>query len=441
MTQPRRVEPRILKGFRDIKPDLMRRREAMLDTFRATCRRYGFVPIDTPILEYAEVLLAKAGGETEKQVYRFLDQGGRDVAMRFDLTVPLARFVAVHGQALGMPLKRYHAGPVWRGEKPAPGRFREFWQGDFDTIGTTSPMADLETLLVIVRLLRTLEIGAFEIALSDRGLLAGLCERLGKESAFGPILRALDKLPKVGVGRVEDELRSLGLAAGELRGLLDFATRKGPNDAILEAARAALGENGTGLEACERLATLLAGLERVGVTEVRLDLSIARGLDYYTGPVFETFLVDRRDFGSICSGGRYDDLVGHYTKEKLPGIGASVGLDRLLEALPAGEAPVRGAVVLVVQMPGARPFGALEVAETLRQAAVPAELYPEPRKLQKQLQYANRRGSSLAVMVGPDEEARGEWLIKDLRSGQQHAVESSQGLTTVQTLLGTTVSN
>jgi histidyl-tRNA synthetase len=425
MSRPQRIQPRTLRGFRDVTPDQMIRKEAMLDTIRGVFRRFGFLPIDTPALEYAEILLAKAGGETAQQVYRFDDQGGRDVALRFDLTVPLARFVATHVQKLGTPFKRYHMGPVWRGENTARGRFREFWQCDFDLVGTTSPLADLETVLVAHALLAELAVGPFAIHVSDRTLLSALLDQLGLGERYLEVLRAIDKLAKIGREGVERELvDTAGLEPAAVAAVFDFVELGGEPAAIIETLRGRLGGSEAAAAGLDRLALVFDGIAAAGVppAAVRLDLSIARGLDYYTGLVMETFLTDHPGLGSVCSGGRYDDLASLYTSQKLPGTGASLGLDRLMDAIERrdeGEERPPSADVLVLVLDDGLRLEAVRMATELRQAGISTELYLEPRKIQKQLQYADRRGIRAAVIVGPDEAAAGTVSVKNLASAEQ----------------------
>ncbi|MEM7518690.1 MAG: histidine--tRNA ligase, partial [Planctomycetota bacterium] len=327
------IQPRTLKGFRDYLPDAMLERERLISTAKSVYRSYGFAPIDTPALEYEEVLTGKGGAESDKQLYRFTDHGGREVALRFDLTVPFARFAAQHIGQLGTPFKRYHIGPVWRGENTQRGRYREFLQCDFDTIGTTSVLADIETGLVIHDLLEAVGAGEFRLHCNNRKALSGLLEKieLEGEGAQAAVLRALDKLAKIGPEKVVAEMVSAaGASETQAREVLRLGSLEGTNDEILEDLQGLVAGSEIGERGVAELRQVSDALRDVGIPSSRfaLDVSIARGLDYYTGTVFETFLADLPGIGSVCSGGRYDDLAGLYTKESLPGIGASLGLDR-----------------------------------------------------------------------------------------------------------------
>ena len=436
------IQPRTLRGFRDYPPELMMPRERLLETARRVYRSYGFAPIDTPALEYTEILLGKGGEESDKLIYRFQDHGGRDVALRFDLTVPFARFAAQQINRLGTPFKRYHMGPVWRGENTAHGRYREFWQCDFDTIGTTSNAADIEVALVIHDLLRALGFERFRIHVNNRLVLNGLLEGLGLADRTGALLRVLDKLPKVGRDAARDEMVEKAAVTPEQAGrVLALAETGGSNAEILDRLGRDFGGNPTAAEGVARLRELLDVARTAGVAEerLRLDVAIARGLDYYTGTVYETFLTDLPAIGSVCSGGRYDNLAGKYTRQVLPGVGASLGLDRLLAAmeelhlLPAAQAP---APVLVVQF-GSEHLGAYQhMARTLRAAGVGVEVYPEAKKLGQQLQYAEKRGFRAALIAGPDEFARGAWKVKDLARRQERTVAAAEVVAAVREALG-----
>ena len=427
------IEPRTLKGFRDYPPELMIPRERLLGRAREVYRSYGYAPIDTPALEYAEILVGKMSEEAEiqKQLYRFKDNGGRDVALRFDLTVPFARFAAQHIGKLGTPFKRYHMGPVWRGETPQAGRFREFWQCDFDTIGTESNASDAETGLVIYDLMRALGFERFEVRINNRLILNGLLEEMGLAEQGAALLRALDKLPKVGRDAVIVEMtEKAGATAGQAERILALAGTQGTNAEILERLDREFGGNAKAAEGVKRLRELTDVARIAGVPEerLRLDLSIARGLDYYTGTIYETFLLDLPKIGSVCSGGRYDNLAGLYTKQRLPGVGASLGLDRLLAAmeelnlLPKTATP---APVLVVQFSADRLGEYQKMARQLRAEGIGVEVYPEAKKIGQQFKYAEQRGFRLALIAGPDEFAQGVWKIKDLARREETTVAAA----------------
>lgn len=426
------IEPRILRGFRDYPPELMIPRERLLEKARAVYRSYGFAPIDTPALELAEILLGKGGEESDKQLYRFKDQGGRDVALRFDLTVPFARFAAMYVNKLGTPFKRYHMGPVWRGESPQHGRFREFWQCDFDTIGTTANASDIEVALVIHDLMRALGFERFEVRINNRLILNGLLEELGLAGQAAPLLRALDKLPKVGREAVAAEMaEKAGVGPGQAERVLALAEMRGTNAEILDHLQRDFGGNPKAGDGIGRLRELLAVARAAGVPEerIRLDLSIARGLDYYTGTIYETFLLDKPDIGSVCSGGRYDNLAGLYTKQQLPGVGASLGLDRLLAAMEEMNLLPKAATaapVLLVQFSADRLGDYQRMARGLRAAGIGVEVYPEAKKLGQQLKYAEGRGFRVALIAGPDELARGEWQVKNLATREAVTVPEAE---------------
>jgi histidyl-tRNA synthetase len=423
-----RIEPRTLKGFRDYLPEAMIPREWLIDTARRVYRSYGFSPIDTPALEYLEILTGKGSEETDKQLYKFQDHGDRWVGLRFDLTVPLARFAAQHIGQLGTPFKRYHIASVWRGENTQRGRYREFMQCDFDTIGTRSLASDIETTLVIHDLFQALGIGEFTIHVNNRLVLSGMLDRFGLADKATPILRSLDKLSKIGRDKVAAEMvSSAGATSEQADRVLRLSEICGSNDNVLnELEKLAEGSQVAG-EGVAKLADLLSAVLAAGVdpARVRITPSIARGLDYYTGTVFETFLDKLPGIGSVCSGGRYDNLAGLYTKEELPGVGASLGLDRLLAAMEE-LALVRKvstpAPVFLAYFDAGRLHDYLRLAAAIRAAGVGVEFYPEPKKIGQQLKYADRRGFRLAVIAGENEWAASTCQIKDLASGQSSVV-------------------
>lgn len=425
------IQPRTLKGFRDYLPETMIPREQLMETARRVYRSFGFSPIDTPALEYHEILAGKGGEEADKQMFRFTDNGKRDVAMRFDLTVPLARFVAQYANDLGMPFKRYHIAPVWRGENPQKGRYREFIQCDFDTIGTTDVTSDIETGLVIHELFVALGVERFTIRLNNRQVLNGLLEAQGLREHSTAVLRALDKLAKIGRDKVAAEMSVAGLSASQSDAVLQLAELSGSNAEILDALPALVAGSETGVAGVQRLREVIDGLVAGGAdpARIKLDVSIARGLDYYTGVIFETFLDDLPGIGSVCSGGRYDNLANLYTKQELPGIGASLGLDRLLAALEELGllAKVRTpAKALIVQFDAERRDEYLSIATELRRAGIAVEVYPEAKKLKAQLKYANNRGFAFALIAGGNEFEQGVIQVKDLESGEARDVPRAE---------------
>jgi histidyl-tRNA synthetase len=413
------IEPRTLKGFRDHLPAQALARERILDIARRVYRSYGFAPIDTPALEYLEVLTGKGSEETDKQLYRFQDHGGRDVGMRFDLTVPFARFAAQHVHELGLPFKRYHMATVWRGENTQRGRYREFMQCDFDTIGTTSPVADLEMVLVVHDLLAAIGIERFTIRANDRRVLAGILERLGLSERATAVLRSLDKLAKAGPDAVAAELGAQGVGVEAVAALLEMARLSGPAGEVLDRLERLVGDVEQGRAGVVALRKIVAGAAQSGVPPERLaiDPSIARGLDYYTGIVLESFLDELPTLGSICSGGRYDNLAGLYTKQPLPGVGASLGIDRLLAGLEelgrvaAVETP---AEVFLVHFDAAHLDDYLRIGAALRAGGMAVEFFPEPKKVGQQLKLAAKRGFPTALVIGSDEFAAGTAQLKHL---------------------------
>jgi histidyl-tRNA synthetase len=435
------IQPRTLRGFRDYLPELMIPREHLIEKARQVYRSYGYAPIDTPALEYAEILLGKGGEESDKLIYRFTDHGGRDVALRFDLTVPFARFAAQYIGQLGTPFKRYHMGPVWRGENTAHGRYREFWQCDFDQIGTTSNAADIEVALVIHDLMRALGFDRFQIHANNRLVLNGLLEELGLAGQTAALLRSLDKLPKIGRGAVSAEMtEKAGVSPEQAARVLALAETRGSNAEILDRLQRDFGTNPKAAEGINRLRGLIDVTRAAGMAEedLCLDLSIARGLDYYTGTVYETFLTELPSIGSICSGGRYDNLASLYTKQVLPGVGASLGLDRLLAAmeelnlLKKSSTP---AAVLMVQFSADYLGPYQQMARTLRAEGLGVEVYPEAKKIGQQLQYAEKRGFRVALIAGPDEFTQGVWKVKDLARREEITVPGPEVARVIRTVL------
>ncbi|MCF0237979.1 MAG: histidine--tRNA ligase, partial [Sphaerochaetaceae bacterium] len=332
------IEPKVLKGFRDSLPKQEMTRQRLISKVQGIFRSFGFVPIDTPALEYTEVLLGKGGGETDKQMFRFQDNGGRDVALRFDLTVPLARFVSANTNSLSFPFKRYHIQKVWRGEKPQKGRYREFLQCDFDIVGADNSQSDFEILLLIHTCLTEMNIGSFKVSVSHRGLLNNFLSSIGVEGKGPEVLRAIDKLNKIGIEGVSQILEEEGIERENISKIISFISlEKDDFGNSLNSLEKMFGQS----DAIIRLKEIYEMMKTCNIeSSFILDTSITRGLDYYTGIVYETLLLDMPQIGSICSGGRYNNLAGLYTKENLPGVGSCIGLDRLLAALEELNSPI-----------------------------------------------------------------------------------------------------
>ena len=422
------ITPRTLKGFRDYLPAVMIPRESMMQTARDTFRSFGYAPIDTPVLEYLEILTGKGSDETDRQLYRFTDNGGREVGMRFDLTVPLARFAAQHIGLLGTPFKRYHIAPVYRGENTQAGRYREFVQCDFDTIGTTSVVADIEAVMVINSLLSSLGFDRFTISINNRAILTGLLEHLGLADRSVEVLRSLDKLAKIGIDKTRDEMvRAAEISSESADQVLQLASCDGDPESIWSRLAEITGGQETAVEGIERLRTIYEGAiaGQVPPDRLKIDVSIARGLDYYTGVIFETTLDDLPSIGSVCSGGRYDNLAGLYTKKELPGIGASLGLDRLIaamEKLDLLSAVTTPAPILIVMFDENYREDYLRMAAHLRAAGLGVEVYPDAKKLGPQLKYAAEKGFRVAIIAGEDEWKSGRVQVKTLETRKSEDV-------------------
>jgi len=397
----------VLKGFRDFLPNAEATRKSIISTLEHGFQLHGFAPIDTPMLEYTEVLLGKGGGETDKQIYRFEDNGGRDVALRFDLTVPFARYMAAHRAELYLPFKRYHIAKVFRGENTQRGRYREFMQCDFDVVGTDCASADFEILLLIVRSLQSLQLPAIDIHIAHRGIFNRLLSRLGIQEHSAEVLRRVDKLKKIGRDQTHSLLTELmpEQAADEI---MSYIHAEGGNLAILERITELAGGPD---ENTERVSQVLRFSQELGIQDlVVLDPSITRGLDYYTGIVYESFLRDLPEIGSVCSGGRYNDLASIYTKEHIPGVGASIGLDRLiagLEALGALNDTTAAPDVVIVCQDDSLLGHYHNLADQFRAAGVSAEVYPESRKIPAQFAFAEKKGSPYVAICGQAEYAAG----------------------------------
>jgi histidyl-tRNA synthetase len=421
------IEPKILKGFRDFLPQAEMVRRNLTERIEATFRSFGFVPIDTPALEYADILLGKGGGETEKQIYRFTDNGGRDVALRFDLTVPFARFTALHQQELNFPFKRYHIGKVWRGENTQRGRYREFTQCDFDIIGSDSPAADFEIILMIRSVLTDLGLGV-DIKINHRGLFNRFLSHIGQSENSVEILRAVDKISKVGIDETTSTLANI---AGDANGrkIIEFigAGNEGKGAADFEQTLDHITElSGGPSPESERLSLLHRFMNAASSTAAfSLDPSITRGLDYYTGVVFETFLTELPEIGSICSGGRYDNLAGLYTKNAISGVGSSIGLDRMIAALESLNKlpPAKGFAAAAISCARQEDAGLYHaLAAQFRRAGIPCEVFTDEaggdsKNLVKQFMLAEKKGHQWMIIPGADP-LRGPLTLRNLVTRQ-----------------------
>ncbi|MGH2533884.1 MAG: histidine--tRNA ligase [Thermomicrobiales bacterium] len=419
----KRRPPRVLKGFRDYLPRQMILRQRIIQTVRAIFERHGFEPLDTPALEYLEVLTGKAG-ENEKLMYQFADLGGREVGLRYDLTVPLARVVAMHQNDIVLPFKRYHIAPVWRAENPQRGRFREFWQCDADVAGSASMIADAEIISMIAESLTALGLPKYTVLISHRRLLAGLAQAAGvPEDRAGTIYRSVDKLAKIGAEGVHREMTDQGVDADAARRVLDSVTIDGSPSAVLAQLRDRLSEISGALEAVDELQELFALLPVFGVpsSAYRLELSLARGLDYYTGPVYEA-VVDEPKVGSVAGAGRYDDLIGAFLGRSVPATGMSLGLERIIEVIQEFDllpVPATVAESVVISTPETVAQAA-NAAAHLRAAGLNVDFSLTPhRSFGDQLKYAGRKGIPVAVIVGSAEMEQGRATVKDLATGTQ----------------------
>ncbi len=455
------IDPRVASGTRDILPALAIQRNWILAQFKATFEQYGFVPIDTPVLERRDVLYAKGGEEVQRQVFEVAARGQKleesELALRFDLTVPLARYMARHVDEIGVPFKRYHIGLVYRGERAQRGRYREFYQCDFDTIGSKSALADAEIGLVIFDSLRAINVSAFTLRVNHRKILNGMLDSLGLAQYSGHVLRSLDKLSKIGRGGVLHELQfgesplrggddsegegskhssSVGatnqpekriLSLDDSRRILDFidSTKSGGPSEVLSQVEKQIGSSATAREGLENLRGVCDMLVAGGVAQDQLivQIGLARGLDYYTGVIYETMVTGHENYGSVCSGGRYDDLAGLFIDRQLPGVGASFGLDRLSQLMAdAGWLKTTATIaqVLVVNFQPSDWRHYLCIANELRAAGLACEVFPESKPLRDQFGYASSRGHRLAVIAGPDELASNSFSLRDMTTRQQN---------------------
>lgn len=395
-----KIEPRLLKGFRDYNLDEQSGRQVMFAKIQTVFEQFGFLPLSTPVLEYKEILMGKYGDD-EKLVYSFKDKGDRDVAMRYDLTVPLARYVAQNQGSLTFPFKRYHIAPVWRADNPQKGRLREFYQCDVDVVGSDSVLSDIEVIACAGKTLEALGLVNYKIRISDREILKD----------FSPdTIRVIDKVEKIGVDTAVKEMQERGIGEAEI----NLAKK------LIE---------GVGVAPTPRLQKVIDGLAQYNLKgQVEFDAKIARGLDYYTGTVFETVLPDKLEFGSICSGGRYDGLLSQFSDQSLPSVGASIGIDRLYDALEEMNLLLKAKVadVLILNLDENLQSEYIKLATNLRENILNVELYFEPVKLDKQFKYAEKKGIKWAVVMGEEEFKADTVKLKNISTREQTEVAISE---------------
>ena len=436
-----KMTPRTLSGFMELLPQPQQQMERIMDILRRTYSLYGFTPLDTPVIEASEVLLAKGGGETEKQIYR-LQKGDADLALRFDLTVPLAKYVALHYNDLSFPFRRYQIGKVYRGERAQRGRFREFYQADIDIIGDgkLDITNEAEIPAIIYQTFTSLGLKRFQIRVNNRKILNGFYALLGLTEQSGDIMRTVDKLDKIGAEKVRTLLvDECGVSAESADEILKFIAITGGNEQVLAALESYRGRNEVFDEGLDQLNTVVKYLSAFGVPaeNFAVDLTIARGLDYYTGTVYETTLLDHPEIGSVCSGGRYDNLAEYYTDKQLPGVGISIGLTRLFYVLGEQgmlnpDLPTAPADVLILPMT-ADLAPAVTLATRLRAAGVRTQLYTEQKKFKAKMNYADKLGVPYVVFLGDDEIAGNVVACKDMTSGEQTTLPFAETLALIQT--------
>ena len=431
-----RIKPRTLSGFMELLPQQQMQMDRIMETVRSVYALYGFTALDTPIIEASEILLAKGGGETEKQIYRFTKRDS-DLSLRFDLTVPLAKYVALHYSELSFPFRRFQVGKVYRGERAQRGRFREFYQADIDVIGDESLdiANDAEIPAIIYTLISRLGLKRFQIRINNRKILNGFYAILGLSEKSGDIMRTVDKIEKIGADMVRailvDDYAISDEAAGEV---LRFIAIRGTNAEVLAALEQYRGKNELFDEGLNELSTVVRYLGGFGVPEENfaVDLTIARGLDYYTGTVYETTLLDHPEIGSVCSGGRYDNLAEYYTSKQLPGVGISIGLTRLFYVLGEQgmlnpDVPTAPADALILPMTEDI-SAAVALATQLRAAGLRTQLYTEPKKFKARMNYADRLGVPFVLFLGDDEIKDGVVSVKNMKSGEQVKVSPAEAI-------------
>lgn len=425
------VKPRIPSGFPEYLPAEQIEFNRLVNIVRRVYEEYGFSPIDTPDLELSEVLLTKSGGETEQQIYRFI-KGSNDLTMRFDLTVPLARYVAQHESELIFPFRRYHIGKVHRGERAQAGRFREFYQCDIDVIGSNSVAVDAEMPIVINKIFEQFDVGEFTVHINNRKILNGFFESLGLSNISKDVLRIVDKIDKISSNSFTEELERLGISADQITRLREFININGSKDVILnKLEKISLDcKSDQFKQGVKEIGLVVKTIRDFGLSDSRfmIDLRIARGLDYYTGTVYETMLNNHPEIGSICSGGRYDNLASHYTKKYLPGVGVSIGLSRLFYKLCEIGAikSTRFSLAEVVVMPigSGQITASVKIAEKLRSIGINTMLYTEENNMRKKLKYADKMGFEWVALIGEDELLTEEVMLKNMLTGESIRIKS-----------------
>ena len=427
-----KTEPRTLSGFMELLPNDQILFNQMMDTIEETYQRFGFLPLDTPIIELSEVLLAKAGGETEKQIYRFT-RGDTDLSLRFDLTVPLAKYVAKNYGNLSFPFRRYQIGKVYRGERTQKGRYREFYQCDIDIIGDgeLDLINDAELPSVIYMIFTKLGFSNFTIKINNRKILNGLFESIGQKENSVEILRIIDKIDKIGKEAVKEELEKINVGKEQIDKIISFIEISGSNDEKIDKLKALKIENEVFNKGLEELTFVVKNMRLFGIPEVNImiDLTIARGLDYYTGTVYETFLNDYRELGSVCSGGRYENLAENYTDKKLPGVGISIGLTRLfyklqeLNLIKAEKKSISDVLIIPMVEDLSVP---IKVANTLRSNGINTEVYLNNKKLKAKFKYADKLEIPYVIVIGEDEISKQVVKLKDMKTGEEKEISLNE---------------
>ena len=431
-----KMTPRTLSGFMELLPAPQQQMERIMEVLRKTYSLYGFTPLDTPVIESSEVLLAKAGGETEKQIYRF-QKGDSDLSLRFDLTVPLAKYVAQNYGHLTFPFRRFQIGKVYRGERAQRGRFREFYQADIDVIGDgkLDIINEAEVPSIIYKTFTSLGLERFKIRINNRKVLNGFFAILGLTEKAGDVMRTIDKLEKIGAEKVKTILvEDFGVEAATADELLKFIETPGGTEGILAALEGYKGRNEVFDLGAEELKTVATYMQAFGVPadHFEIDLTIARGLDYYTGTVYETRMLDHPEIGAICAGGRYDNLAEYYSDRSLPGVGVAIGLTRLFYVLDEQDMlnpDLLTAPADVLLLPMTDDFtAAVELATRFRNAGLRTQIYSEQKKFKAKMTYADKLGIPYVVFLGEDEIAQGTCSVKNLRTGQQVSLKPDEAV-------------